>query len=119
MKLKKFDSLTATTIRKGKATISFNPTGTVGLSGTACAAIGISPGDTVCLFKDEESEGDWYLAKDCEDGFKLRANVQGGKGCSFNAVAITGSVLNDLSWQEKGAAICRVVTEPISVKGGG
>ncbi|MBC9913513.1 hypothetical protein [Chitinophaga varians] len=117
MNLKKFDSVNTVATGRGKMTISFNHSGVIAISGKACEAMGVE--STVCLYKDEDSERDWYVMPDGPDGFHLRKNTTKGSGSAFNSTPLARQVLLDLDWNEKKAAICRIVPNPVEVKGVG
>ncbi|QJB39743.1 hypothetical protein HF324_18515 [Chitinophaga oryzae] len=121
MNLKKYDAINTVSAGRSKMTVSFNRNGVISLSGLVVEILGLSKGvaKAVHLYRDEESPGDWYVGAASEkDGLLLRKNAgRGAIGYCFNSTTIARMVLEDLDWSEKGAAICRVVPNPVEVEG--
>ncbi len=68
---------------KKTAKVAFGKGGTIHFNQPACELIDIKAGDKVTVAQDEDEPENWYVFKDTEHGFEVRAGYD-GKGCLFN-----------------------------------
>lgn len=93
MKLKIFDTDSQFSRPESPASIHFNGKGVITLSSSAVEVMQLSLNDTIAIAQDPENREDWYILKNMENGFKLRATGKGAKQLAFNCVKLVKEFL--------------------------
>lgn len=118
MKLNYFTSQTLPKQMGGKKLpkIAFGKAGTISFNAPACALVGIKPGDKISLSQDEEVPENWYLFKDKDHGFEVRAGYD-GKGCVFNHRKMVEAFLEAVGKPVDKTLSLLIAGKPTTIKG--
>lgn len=87
MKLNVFNEYTKPkneSVHNVKPRIVIAKKGAITLNGQACTLIGLKPGDKVSLGHEENEPRNWYVFRDNENGYPVRACTGTVKGVIFN-----------------------------------
>lgn len=76
LKLKKYDATTSGQGGGRDPQVTFGNKGLISINKSAMKMLKLTEKDKLSFFEDEESEGDWFLAKD-KDGIKFRVSSTG------------------------------------------
>lgn len=118
MKLVYFSEQTLPKQMGGKKTckVAFGKAGTIHFNGPACELIGIKPGDKITLSQDEEEPENWYVFKDADHGFEVRAGYD-GKGCLFNHSKLVIAFLEAIGKPVNKTVGFLIAGKPTTIKG--
>ena len=117
MKLKRFNQKTTASAPRGRATIRFNKSGAISISGVAVDLTGINSGDYIEIVQDEQNPEDWYITKsDMNVGFKLRPGGKSGNSMA-NSAATCRAFLKQFPRTGKTSTGCLIGTVPVTFEG--
>lgn len=88
MNLKIFDIDSQFSRPESPASIHFNAKGIITLNTKAVEIMQLSVSDQIAIAQDPDNKEDWYILKNMESGFKLRAIGKGSKQLAFNCVKL-------------------------------
>lgn len=110
MKLKEFSDSGKRAL-KGLPTISINQKGIITFNVIARDRLGLSPGDRITIFQDEDRRQDWYFKINAERGGVLLREVSGTRAmvCNFAEAAYELLRAMELNTTSR----FQVATEPI------
>lgn len=117
MKLKKFDSITAPSLRGNRVPgLTLPQKGASHINPLLVDLMKLKPEQRVALFQDESDPDNWYIGKDGKEGFPVRQINQETTACSFNASGAVQKIFEHFCFEEA-AARCVVGKEPVKEDG--